>query len=65
MQLACLGPSLEPGRLPVTTIGEACRQQAEALIQQLLLYTHDHLLRGVAVDDLFAHLFAKQRLLPT
>ncbi len=65
LQLACLGPSLEPGRLPVKTIGEACRQQAEALIQQLLLYTHDHLLRGVAVDDLFAHLFAKQRLLPT
>jgi hypothetical protein len=65
LQLACLGPSLEPGRLPVKTIGEACRQQAEALIQQLLLYTHAHLLRGVAVDDLFAHLFAKHRLLPT
>lgn len=64
LHLACLGRSLQEGRVLVKTIGEACRQRAAALIQQLLLYTPDRLLRGVALDARFAHLFAKQRRLP-
>lgn len=73
LHLDCLGslpPSLPKGRqktkLPLKTIGEACRQQAAALIQALLLWTHERLLQGQRAEDVFAILFAKQRLiLPT
>jgi hypothetical protein len=33
----CLPPSPTKGSLPVKTIGEACRQQAQALMQALIL----------------------------
>jgi SRSO17 transposase len=65
LHLACLPPSLTKGSLPVQTIGEACRQQAQALIEAVILYAHDQLQRGQQVKDVFAHLFAKQGLAVT
>jgi len=61
LHLDCLPPSLKHGRLPLKTIGEACRQQAQALIEALILYTHDQLQLGEKTRDLFAWLFAKQQ----
>jgi hypothetical protein len=59
--LDCLPPSLMQGSLPIKTIGEACRQQAQALMQVLLLSVHERLQLGQRVEDLFASLFAKQQ----
>ncbi|MEI8165133.1 MAG: hypothetical protein WCG26_02105 [Chloroflexales bacterium] len=47
------------------TIGDACRQHAQALIERLLLYVHERLLQGHPADVVFAYLFAKQRPLLT
>ncbi len=63
LHLTCLAPSPAKGSIPVKTIGDACRQQAQALIQNLLLYVHERLMQGQAADAVFAHLFAKQRVL--
>ena len=63
LHLTCLRSSLAKGSNPVKTIGEACRQQAQALIEQLLLYVHERLLNGQTAEAVFAHLFAKQRVL--
>ena len=60
LPLDCLPSSLSKGSLPVKTIGEACRQQAQALIEALILYTHEQLQLGKQAVDLFAALFAKQ-----
>jgi len=66
LHLVCLAPSLTKGSNPVKTIGDACRQQAQALIEQLLLYVHERLMNGQTAEAVFAHLFAKQCvLLPT
>jgi hypothetical protein len=61
LHLDCLPPSPAKGSLPVKTIGEACRQQAQALIQALILQVHEQLQQGQRAEDIFAHLFAKQR----
>jgi SRSO17 transposase len=61
LHLDCLPPSLTQGSLPVKTIGEACRQQAQALIQALILYAHEQLQLGQKAEHLFAFLFAKQQ----
>jgi SRSO17 transposase len=61
LHLDCLPPSLMQGSLPIKTIGEACRQQAQALMQALILYVHERLQLGQRVEDLFASLFAKQQ----
>jgi SRSO17 transposase len=63
--LACLAPPLTKASLPVKTIGEACRQQAQALIEAVILYAHDCLQRGQHVQEVFARLFAKQGLVVT
>lgn len=60
LHLDCLPPSPTKGNLPIKTIGEACRQQAQALIQALLLDVHDQLQQGRSAPDVFARLFAKQ-----
>jgi len=65
LHLACLPPALMKASLPVKTIGEACRQQAQALIEGLILYAHDQLQRGQHVKEVFARLFAKQGLAVT
>lgn len=42
----CLKALLTEGKSSVKTIGESCRRQTRALIQKLILYTHDKLLQG-------------------
>jgi SRSO17 transposase len=61
LHLDCLPSSLTQGSLPIKTIGEACRQQAQALMQALILYVHERLQLGQKAEDLFASLFAKQQ----
>jgi len=64
--LDCLPVSLKQGlELPIKKIGEACRQQAQALIQALILHTHDLLKQDVKVQVVFETLFAKQMPLPS
>src|SRR5213594_945665 len=61
LHLDCLPSSPSKGSLPVKTIGEACRQQAQVLIEALILYAHEQLQRGQKAEDLFGSLFAKQQ----
>jgi len=65
LHLDCLPPSPTKGCLPIKTIGEACRQQAQALIEALILQAHERLQQGQKAKDVFAHLFAKQQALVT
>jgi hypothetical protein len=58
--LACLPPPLSKASSPVKTIGEACRQQTQALIEAVILYAHACLQQGQQVREVFARLFAKQ-----
>ena len=60
LHLDCLPSSPTKGSLPLKTIGEACRQQAQALIEGLILYAHKCLELGQRAEDLFTSLFAKQ-----
>ena len=62
LHLDCLPPSPTKRSLPLKTIGEACRQQAEALLRALLLFTRERLQQGQTAEEIFAHLFAKQRV---
>jgi len=61
LHLDCLPSSPTKGSLPIKTIGEACRQQAQALMQALILYAHERLQLGQRVEDIFGYLFAKQQ----
>ena len=62
LHLDCLPTSLRQSRLPIKTIGEACRQQAQSLIKALILYSSKQLEHGQKANDLFAYLFAKQQV---
>lgn len=62
VHLDCLPASLSQSRLPIKTIGEACRQQAQALIEALILHASQQLAQGQKAQDVFAHLFAKQQV---
>jgi len=59
--LTCLPavPDRTQGLIP--TIGDACRQQARALLQQLLVFVHNQLSHGATIEHVFGRLFAKQR----
>jgi hypothetical protein len=61
LHLTCLpaGPGRTWGLL--RTIGDACRQQARALLQKLLIFVHDQLSQGAPMDQVFAQVFAKPR----
>jgi hypothetical protein len=66
LHLACLPPSLPKGRgkppaRPSQSIGAACRQQSQALIQDLILFAHDLLQQGRSAAQVFHDLFAKQQ----
>jgi len=63
LHLDCLPPSLNKSRLPIKTIGEACRKQAQALIEALIQQTHERLQQGQNAKDVFAQLFAKQQVI--
>jgi hypothetical protein len=60
LHLTCLpaGPDRTKGLMQ--TIGDACRHQGRALLQNLLLFVHEQLSGGAAADHVFAQLFAKQ-----
>ncbi len=61
LHLDCLPTSLQDRlAFPTKTIGEACRQQTQALMQALILHTHQQLSDGVDVQQLFNRLFCKQ-----
>jgi len=60
LHLDCLSASLTEASLPIKTIGEACRQQAQSLIQALIIHAHQRLEQGHKAQDVFASLFAKQ-----
>lgn len=67
LPLQCLAASPRKRRAlahPITTIGEACRQQGQALIEKLSLYAHDLLQRGQSAAEVFAEIFAKQQEVP-
>lgn len=64
LHLQCLAASPKKGRSlahPIKTIGEACRQQSQALIEKLIVYAHDLLQRGQSAAEVFAEIFAKQQ----
>lgn len=68
--LACLptDPIAGTGTLsvhPIKTIGEVCRQQAQALIQALIMFAHRLLQAGESAQDVFTKLFAKQYIFGT
>jgi hypothetical protein len=63
LHLDCLPPSPTKSCLPIKTIGEACRQQTQALIEALILQAHERLQQGQQAKDVFAQLFAKQQVL--
>lgn len=65
LHLDCLPPSPAKTSSPIKTIGEACRQQSQALIENLILYAHDQLQQEQSSQIVFAHLFAKQQLVAT
>ena len=58
--LDCLPSSLTKSRLPIKTIGEACRQQGQGLIEALILQMHEQLQQGQKAQEVFTQLFAKQ-----
>lgn len=60
LHLNALNVLLTEGKFSVKTIGEACRQQSQALIQKLILYTHEKLLQGQKIGQLLGGLFCKQ-----
>lgn len=61
LHLDCLAASLTKKQLsPSKSIGEAARQQTQALIQDLILFAHDALSRGLQAATLFDSLFSKQ-----
>jgi SRSO17 transposase len=66
LHLACLPPSSPKsrGKLPTSvnqSIGEVCRQQGQALIQELILFAYDLLQQGHSAAQVFVDLFAKQQ----
>ena len=61
LHLECLPASLKQSHSPIKTIGEACRQQAQSLIQALILHASQQLEQGQNANVLFADLFAKQQ----
>ncbi len=67
LHLQCLAASPRKGRAlthPSKTIGEACRQQGQALIEKLIVYAHELLQQGQAATAVFAAIFAKQQEVP-
>lgn len=62
LHLECLSASLPKKHTsPQKSIGEAARQQAQTLIQDLILYAHNALSNGLSIHDLVSSLFAKQQ----
>jgi hypothetical protein len=63
LHLTCLPAGSDRTKGLIQTIGDACRQQGRALLQKLLVFVHDQLSHGAAIDGVFDQLLAKQRSL--
>jgi SRSO17 transposase len=50
----------KPSTTPSKTIGEVCRQQAQAVIEELILFAHSLLQQGCSATQLWCKLFDKQ-----
>jgi hypothetical protein len=61
LHLTCLPARPERTRGLIQTMGDACRHQGRAVLQQLLLFVHDQLSHGATIDHVFGQLFSKQR----
>jgi hypothetical protein len=59
--LTCLPAVPDRPQGLIHTIGDACRQQGRALLQQLLVVVPDQLSQGATADQVLAQLVAKQR----
>jgi len=65
LHLDCLSASLSKKQSsPHKSIGKAARQQAQFLIQDLILYAHDAIQSGQSTHHVFDTLFAKQQPQP-
>ena len=67
LPLQCLAASPNKRKTrthPIKTIGEACRQQGQALIEKLIVYAHELLQQGRSAPEVFAAIFAKQQEVP-
>jgi SRSO17 transposase len=60
LHLDCLPSPLAEEQVPTKSIGEACRQQARALIELLVIQAHKMLQNGESAKSVFDSLFAKQ-----
>jgi Transposase DDE domain len=65
LHLGCLPPpsSKGKGKTPTTpskTIGEVCRQQAQAVIEDLILFAHNLFKQGCSTAQVWNRLFSKQ-----
>lgn len=60
LHLDCLPAPLTEEQVPTKSIGEACRQQARALIELLVVHAHQLLQNGESAKSVFDSLFAKQ-----
>ncbi len=60
LHLDCLPSPLAKVQLPTKSIGEACRQQARALIELLIVKAHEMIQDGKEVKAVFDFLFFKQ-----
>lgn len=64
LHLDCLQASpkkRQPLLRPIKTIGEACRQQGQALLENLILKAHNLMQNGESAAETFSTLFAKQQ----
>ena len=67
LHLQCLAASPRKKKSlapPIRTMGEACRQHGQALIEKLILYAHELLQQGQSASEVFAEIFAKQQEVP-
>ncbi len=66
LHLDCLPASRMRTKLlthPSKTIGEACREQGQAVIESLIVFAHNLLQQGESSAEVFTNLFTKQRRL--
>jgi SRSO17 transposase len=61
LHLDCLAATDNKALIPLKTIGEACRQQSQSLIEALILYAHDRLSKGTDAQTFLSALFAPQQ----
>jgi SRSO17 transposase len=65
LHLGCLPPPSSQGKgkpptAPSKTIGDVCRQQAQAVIEDLILFAHDLFKQGCSTAQVWSKLFSKQ-----